>query len=153
MGLADFFSILAFALIIFIFYLLLRFTINKSTIDISAYSSNVESSISLINILRTPIKLDGVEMNIAELIALQDTDSTKKDLVEKTITRILDNYFGSSSCSIMCIDEAQYKGNGCDNSVMYGCPTNSITMPSHTNKLIKVYFESNMQQPYSQLAP
>lgn len=153
MGLADFFSILAFALIILIFYLLLTFTVNKSTFDIFSYSSNVEGSISAINILMTPINVGGIEINVAELIALSNFDSTKKDLVEKTITRILDNSFGSSNCPIMCIDEVQYRGNGCGNSVMYGCPTNSITIPSHTNKLITVSFESNIQQPYSQLAP
>lgn len=154
MGLTDFFSILAFALSLIVFYLTLKFTIGNTVFALSGHSKNTEDSISLLNILRTPVKVDNVDMNIAELIALSNFASTKSELLEKTLVQTMHDSFGTSVCSIICINGKQFKGKGCD--IHFGtqaCSSNTIKIPSHDGKLIEVSFESDVQPLNLQFAP
>ena len=91
MGLADFFSVLTFALILIVFYLLLKFTIGKIPFEIAKESSNIDGSLSLLGILRTPVVVDGSESDIAELIRLWSLEPDKyKELLENTAVNLLD---------------------------------------------------------------
>lgn len=144
MGLTDFFSVLAFALILIVFYLLFKFTIGGTTSGLLAKSSNIENSISLLNLLRTPVIVDKVDSNIAGLIALSKYDSTKKDFMEKTLLQLLDESFGTSMCTIICIDGGQLKGKGCGSFLQtYECPDNIINIPSYNGKPIEISFEAD----------
>jgi len=154
MGLADFFSILAFVLILMVFYLILHFTIGKIPFKLSEYSTNVEDSLSLISILRTPVIVDNAEMNIAELIALSSKDSAKKSLLEKTATKIIEDAFGTSRCAMLCINEQQIKSNGCGTLVgIQACSDNTAPIPGYDGSIIKVSFTSDIQPLNLQSAP
>ena len=85
MGLTDFFSILAFALILIIFYLAVKIGLGSATFELTTEASNVENTASLLGVLRTPIIVDNKEITVAELIALSMQDSTKKNLQKKFI--------------------------------------------------------------------
>lgn len=153
MGLTDFFSILAFALMLIVFYLIMKFTIGKTTFALYTESKNLQDSISLINILKTPVRIDNSEINIGQLIALSRLDSTKKDSLEKALIQIMDDSFGTSDCAFICINEMVIKGNGCRTFVgNIGCSGDMI-VPSYNNEQIKVSFESKAEPLNLQAAP
>lgn len=147
MGLADFYSILTFALIMLIFYFLFKFTLTATTFPfLTAYASNVQDSVSLQSILRTQVQVDDAEINVAQLIALSKINPAKNDLLEKTLLKIMEDSFGASVCSILCIDGSKIKGNGCKTLQVYPCPANNLLMPSYSGQPIAVSFSSDAQQ-------
>ena len=146
-GLPDFFSILVFFLVIIIFYLVIRLTIGSTTFPVSEQSSNVADTISLINILRTPVVVDNIKMNIAELITLSKLDQAKKHILEKNLKQIINDYFSTSKCTIICIDDEKLKGSGCSSLAYFGCNENIVAIPSYDSKSIKVAFRSEYVEP------
>lgn len=153
MGLSDFFSILAFTLMLIVFYLIMKFTIGKIPFVLQIETKNVQDSLSVINILRTPVKVDNTEVSIAQLIALSQLDSTKKDSLEKMLVQIMDDSFSTSNCAFICINEMIVKGSGCQTFVgNIGC-SKGITIPSYDERLINVYLESKAESLNLQAAP
>lgn len=146
-GLPDFFSILVFFLIIIIFYLVIKITIGSATFQVSEQSSNVADTISLINILRTPVVVGDITMNIGDLITLSKLDKTKKPILEQNLKQIIDHYFSASKCAIICIDNEKLKGSGCSSLAYFGCNENIVTIPSYDFNLIKVAFRSESIEP------
>lgn len=142
--LTDFFSIIAFVLILLIFYLLFKLTIGSTTFEITTQAGNAADIISLINILKTPVTIDDAKMSIAELIALSQIDTTKKDLMEKKILQIINEAFGMSNCAVICINGRQLNGEGCSDQ-NYACSNKAITIPTYHHKSIEVSFEANSQ--------
>ena len=153
MGLADFFSILAFALIIIIFYFLFKFTLTGTNFPLPTYAANVQDTMSLQNILRTPLQVDNAEINVAQLIALSEVDSAKNDLLEKALIKIMEDSFGTSVCSMTCLNQRKIKGSGCKSLNVYICPSNIVSIPGYGGNPIPVSFGSDMQQLQSRQAP
>ena len=151
-GLTDFFSILAFVLILLVFYAFLQIATGKATFEVLAESSNVADSISLINILRTEVNVDNTKMNIAELIALSQLNPTKKTILEQNLNQILDIYF-SNKCSIICIDKEKFKAKGCTSLQFFDCNKNIISIPSYEGKVIEIAFKSDLEEPQLQSKP
>ena len=142
MGLTDFFSILAFALILIIFYLAVKIGLGSATFELTIESTNVENKASLLGILRTPVIVDNKEITIAELIALSIQDSTKKELLEKTLRQTMDSSLGTSRCNFICINGNVISGVGCGFVEYPICSENTITIPNYYGAPINVYFES-----------
>ncbi|MBI2657813.1 hypothetical protein HYX08_03925 [Candidatus Woesearchaeota archaeon] len=151
MGFLDFFSILAYAFVILVFYLLIKLTLGKATFQIPEESGNVADTISLINILKTPVEINNSKMSIAELIALSRFDSSKNQLAEKSIMQIMDDYFGNK-CSIFCIDGEKLKSRGCSSLQHFGCSENVISVPAY-GAAIEVAFKSDIAQPSTKNIP
>lgn len=152
MGLTDFFSILAFALILLIFYILFKTTLNSKNFELQTESSNIEDSISIINILKTPVIIDNDEISIAELIALSQIDSTKKNLLKKSLSQIINEYFSTAECAIVCINKEQVQSSVCTAQHVSTCSENVITIPTYDTKTIEISLQNNVQeqqQPYS----
>ena len=141
-GLTDFFSILTFALIIIVFYFIFKFTFGKTNFELPVEASNVQDSISLLSILRTPVEVDNTEINIAQLIALSKIDSIRNDLLEKVLVKLMDDSFGISACSMICIDGTKIKGSGCGSLELYICSSNTVKIPSYGNEPISLSFKS-----------
>lgn len=152
-GLPDFFSILAFFLIILIFYFLIKITVGAGTFEISEQSSDIADSISLINILKTPVTVEDTKMNMAELIALSKIDQTKKPILEQNLNQIIDSYFDASKCAVICIDKEKLKGKGCSSSHYFSCLKNIVMIPTYDNKAIEVSFKSDVAEPQLQAKP
>ena len=153
MGLTDFFSILAFAFVLLIFYLLIKLTLGKATFQISEQSGSIADAVSLINILKTPIVVDNNAISLAELIAQSKSDNSKKQLAEKNIIQLMDDYFGTSKCSMLCIDGEKLKGSGCSSLQQYfGCSDNVLFIPAF-GAPIEVAFKSDIIQPETQNKP
>ena len=153
-GLADFYSIIAFALIIIIFYFLFKSTLTGTNFPfLTAYSNSVRDSVSLQSILRTPVQVDNAEIDVAQLIALSKMDAAKNGLLEKTLVKIMEDSFGTSVCSMTCIDGTKIKGKGCRSLQVYICPTNIVAIPSYSNQPISVSFGSDIQQLQSKQTP
>jgi len=140
MGLTDFFSILAIALILVVMYSLLKIFVGQSTFELKGESSRVENIISTIGILRTPINIDGIDANIAELIAVSEFDSSKRTLLEKNLIELMDNSFGTSRCSVICIDENKIESSGCGTFQIYECPLDAVVISSYDKNIIRVAF-------------
>ncbi len=154
LGLTDFFSILAFALILIIFYLILNFTIGKIVFALPSASKNIEDSISLISILKTPVKIDDMSINVADIIALSNQDSSKRLMTENTIKQIIEKSYGTSICAIFCINEGQIKSKGCETLVgTQACSNDFAFVPSYEGQSIKVSFTSNIEPLNLQSAP
>mgnify|MGYP001590663462 CR=1 FL=1 len=143
MGLTDFFSILAFILIFIVFIIIIKLSVRDTQFELSTLTSNVENSISMINMLRTPIKIDTNEISIAEMISLSKIDSSKGELARKTILQLMDDYYGTNACAIICIDDEKIKGSGCSALQTYRCPKNIAYIPSYNNVPIAVSFEAD----------
>ena len=150
MGLTDFFSIIAFAIILLIFYGLLWLQFGTKTFELKAQLSSMDDSISLMGILRTPVLADGKEMNIADLIALSDADSSKKNLLEKEMSSIIDSYFGLSVCTVFCVNEKHLSAKWCKVPQLYKCPISHTTIPGYNTKPIEVSFRSYTGSPESE---
>ena len=141
MGLTDFFSILAIASILVIIFLLLKIFVGQSSFEVKGESSTVENGISTLGILRTPVNVNEVDADIAELIVLSKIDSSKKTLLEKNLIEIMDNSFGTSRCSIFCVDEDRIEGSGCGTFQIYECPLDIVVIPNYNKNTIRVAFE------------
>ena len=152
-AIADFFSIIAFALIIIIFYFLFKFTLGKTIFELPVQSTNVQDTISLLSILRTPVEVDQSQISAAELIALSKIDPTKTNLLEKHLMKIMDDSFGTSSCAMACIDKTKIKGSGCRSLELYICSDNTIPIPGYDNKPISVSLQSSIEQPKTRQVP
>lgn len=153
-GLTDFFSILAFVLVIIVFYGIFKFTIGGAKFEIPQQSKSIEDSLSLLGILRTNVGVDNIEMNIAELIALSYSDTSKKSDLERHLVKIMDDSFGASDCAIFCIDQNQIKGAGCDLNVGYHtCSSDTIQIPNYDGKTIEVSLNSKIESLNLQSAP
>lgn len=153
MGLTDFFSILTYALFLIVFYLMLKLSIGSVPFELTTQISKVENYVSALSILRTQVTVDVKDINIAELIALSNTDQTKKVFLEKTIVQIMDDSFGTSRCAIICINGKEIKGNGCGSLQSYVCSNDVISIPSYEGKPIGIYFEANIEPTDLQLMP
>lgn len=159
MGLSDFFSILAYALILIVFYLLFKISIGDVSLRLATKSTTIENSVSLLSILRTPVKIENEQMSIAQLIALSKFDSKKKDIVKQKLLEIIDDAYGTSMCTIICIDENKIKGSGCEaldplgTFVTYQCSSNKITIPSYDLSSIEISLETNPQAENLQPRP
>ena len=152
-GLSDFFSVLAFALILIIFLLLLKLTVGNTTFELSTQSKNIGNYMSLLGILRTPIVVDNVGINIAELIILSKYDPLKKNLLEKNLLQIMDGSFGTSRCVIMCINGNELKGSGCGSLQTYTCPSTFIRIPTYDDKIVEISLEDDAQPLELQVQP
>ena len=152
-GLTDFFSILVFMLIILIFYTLFKFTLGKSTFELPVQSSNVQDSISLLGILRTPLNVDNSQPSVAELIAISKTDSSKNSVLEKSLIKLMDDSFGTSSCSMICISGAKIQGSGCRLLSTYICSSSTILIPGYDSAPIEVSFQSSMEELQGRQSP
>ena len=144
-GLTDFFSILAFALILLVFFVFLKIFVGHTTFELKSETGKIEGYESAINILRTPITVDGNTISIAELIALSSFDAAKKGIIDAKIVDIMDKTYGTSNCALMCINDEKLKGSGCGSFQTYLCPTNYVIVPGYDNKLIVVSFEPEIE--------
>lgn len=145
-GLTDFFSILAFVLVIIVFYGIFKFTIGGSKFEVAPQSKSIEDTLSLLSILRTNADLDNVKMNVAELTALSYSDTSKKSHLEKNLVKIMDDSFGVSRCAIFCIDKNQIKGSGCStNTANQVCSNDFIQIPGYYYNPIKVSLKSGIE--------
>lgn len=139
--LTDFFSILAFALLIIIFYLMFRFTVGNTTFQLHSESSEIQDAVSLLGILRTKIEIDSSQMTIAELAALSKTDEAKKKMLEKDMSKIIGEFTG---CAIFCIDDDKIVGKNCNMLERNPCPEFEGYIPGYAGP-IKVSFISDSQ--------
>lgn len=152
-SIADFFSIIAFMLIILIFFFLFKFTTGKSIFKIDAESSNVEDSISLINILKTEVEYENSKISIAELISASQLDKNKFSFLEKELVKIIDKIFGALECHLLCINGGKIKSSGCRSLEVYRCPGNTIIIPGYNTEPIEISFQSNIEPLKSKEAP
>jgi len=153
-GLTDFFSILAFVLIIIVFYGIFNFTIGGSKFEIGQQSKSIEDSLSLLSILRTNVDVGNLEMNIAELIALSYSDPSKKSNLEKHLVKIMDDSFGASNCAIFCVGQNQIKTTGCSlNTGYHTCSSDIMQIPAYDGKIIEVSFNPKIESLNLQSAP
>lgn len=153
-GLTDFFSILAFVLVIIVFYGIFKFTIGGSKFEIPQQSKSIEDSLSLLGILRANVDVDNIEMNIAELIALAYSDTSKKSNLERHLVKIMDDSFGASNCAIFCIGQNQIKTTGCSlNTGYHTCSSDTIQIPAYDGKTIDVSFNSKIEPLNLQSTP
>ena len=130
----------------------MKLTLGSATYELTTKSEIIENSLSILSILRTPVVIDGREISIAELIALANLDSSKEDILKKTLLQIIDESFNTFHCTIMCIDGKELRGNGCSSLNLYICPNdNVVIIPSYGDTHIKVSLESNI--PLSDLRP
>ena len=159
--LADFGAYVAFIIVVIIFYGL--FTVQGSSIknnkinnEITSLQTDLKIGNQLIAYLQTPVNADGSEIRIADFIALSEIDSAKKESLKKTILQTMDEYFGTSTCVIMCINNGIIKGNGCPGIISlqsYICPSNSEWIPSYSKNPIKISFDTDTQSINSQDMP
>ncbi len=145
MGLTDVFSIIAIVIIFLAFYLIFRVSLGNIKFNLIEESGNWENSVSLMNILRTPVTVDGNKMDIAELISVSTIDNSKKQFLEKTIKDLVDNSFGTAYCSMVCINGDKIKGSGCNDIEVYICPYDNLLIPGQDKNPIKVSFKSEAE--------
>jgi hypothetical protein len=137
MGMTDAVSIIFFALIVVVFYLLLNAVDDGAVIEIKESTKNVDGQMSLLSILRSPVEVDDVTMTVAELIALSRSEHSKRILMESNLIDMLDKTYGTSKCSIVCIDGRQIHGSGCEPS-SYRCSLTNVLIPTYSKDTIKV---------------
>ena len=142
MGFVEFFSILAFFLMVLIFYTFFKIFIGSTTYEVGGATSSIEGYESLLSVMRTNIEVDEQQVTIAELMALANQDKDKRPLLEKTLVSIMDETYGTSNCVVICINTEKIKGNGCGAYQVYECPTNYIIIPGYDRIPIEVSFES-----------
>lgn len=152
-GLTDFISILVFFVVLLIFFFLAKYLTGGKSFDIKGQSENFASRISLISILRTPLTIDGVEMDFAQLIDISQEDSGKKQILEQKIVKVLDDNLGASKCHILCIDNEKIRGSGCSSQQYFACNYNIITIPTQYRKTIQVALKSDVIEPLYQNKP
>jgi len=149
MALADLFSILFFALIIVIFYFLIKISTGKFTYDINGASVKVQEKVDLMNFLKTPVTIDGAQIDIAQAIALSRIDPSIKDWIKNNLGKYLGDsvsFSFSSYCSMVCISREKYEGeydkwdkysDSDDCQANAPCPSQLVVIPSY-NGLIEV---------------
>ena len=162
MGLTDLFSILLFALIIVIFYFLIKISIGSFKYDINGASTKVQEKVDLINFLRTPLNIDGAETDIAQVIALSRIDPSKKEWLKNNVSKYIADSISfsfSNYCSMLCISREKYKGDY-DEWDIYSdskdcasapCPSQFAVIPSY-NGLIEVRLGTS-EKPEQDYAP
>ena len=146
----DFGSILVFVVVLLIFFFLVKVFAGGKPFDIKGQSENFASRISLINILRTPLMIDGTEMDFARLIELSKRDPSKKQILEQKAVQLLDNNLGISRCHILCIDNEKIKSSGCSSQQYFACNYNITTIPTMDMKTIQVALKSDVIEPQYQ---
>ncbi|MBI4452424.1 hypothetical protein HY637_03270 [Candidatus Woesearchaeota archaeon] len=107
--LLDFLSYLAFIAVIAIFYLLFTFLTQETNNKIEALQIKTQSSLVLINYLKTPVNVEDKEITIAELIRLWHIDPAKYRFILET-----------SSVEILNKMEYEYENPHADNLVVRG---------------------------------
>lgn len=152
-GIADFFSIIALALILLSYYFLLKWTISYTKFEIPTYSKNLEDQSSLMGILKTPVNVDGKELDISQLISIYYNDNSKKNLVEQEIHKILEQSFDTSKCQILCINDKEIRGEGCQGSHTSSCDKNIVVIPGYELKDIPLSFESDVKKQEAVFIP
>lgn len=152
-ALADFFSIITFIVLMIVFYLFFRLTIGKAQFQVHAESKNIQDSISLLGILRTPINDGNSRISVAELIAMSKTDDSKGKLLEKSLVQNMDDSFGTALCSVACIDGREIKGSGCISIQRYTCNENPATIPGYNGNTIEVSLTTGLEATDIQNAP
>ena len=141
-GLTTVMLYFGFVLLIIIFYFIFKMTFGETEVKISGYTANADANYQLISILRSKVNVDGIEMNVAELISLYSYDSTKKAVMEKAILDMLDKSSAKPVCTLICIDKEQFRSSGCGAGTYY-CRPNSAVIPSHDGELIGLSIEEN----------
>lgn len=86
--LADIYVFILFMLLMLIFTLLFYFGAKTVKAEIKGEYENLDGNTILLNYLRTPVEIDGKNINIAELILISEFDKEKRNRL-KTITRDL----------------------------------------------------------------
>lgn len=142
-GLTTVMLYFGFVLLIIIFYFIFKLTFGETEVKISGYTANADANYQLISVLRSRVNVDGIEMNVAELISLYSDDSTKKAVLEKAILDMLDKSSAKQACTLICIDNEQFKSSGCGAGTYY-CKPNSVVIPSHSGKLIGLSIEEEV---------
>lgn len=106
----DIFSYLVFIIAIFFFLLLFKLqSINATERDITEIREAPSSSTTILNYLRTPVNVDGNEINMAELIRLWHLEPDKYiNVLEASSVEILDRM------------EYEYKNPNANNIVVRG---------------------------------
>jgi len=156
-ALLDFWSYIALVIIALVFYGM--FTFQASSIrenKIISYQNSLRSDIQLISYLKVPVIIDGKQITIADFIALSDIDPAKKETLKNTILQNMDRYFGTSACSIICINNDVLKGSGCPSRLslqVYICPSNYAWIPSYTKNPIRISLDIDSQSINSQDLP
>ncbi len=140
-ALVDFYSYIAFILIIIVFFLL--FSIQKCSGPsereiISSFEEN-NAEIILLNYLRTPILVEGKELNFAELITLISIDKEKyKNIFYQETEKFFRNLDFIKGWQIKIIEEKKpilHVIRGSD------CKEYEETMPSSKGTLKVIFYE------------
>lgn len=142
-GLTTIFLYFGFVLLLIIFFFIFKVTKEEVNLKIAAHIENSDVNYELFNYLRTPIIFEGKESNIAELIAVMNSDLAKKTSLDNKFLETMNEQF-ESSCAVICINGKQFRGSGCG-SRNYECPTNFVSVPSYSNELIQVSLELDAQ--------
>lgn len=126
-------------LLIIVFFFVLKLSKEDRTVKIGAHVSDTDKNYRLLHFLRMPLEVDGIKMNMAELIALQKMDDSKKPIAEQNIRQFIGEYSDVKRCSVLCIDSKKFSSEGCKGR-LHSCPLESIKIPSYGDKPIEIAF-------------
>jgi len=153
MGFVKLFAILAFWMMVLVFYVFLKIFIGNTTYKVTGVVSGIEGYESLLDVLKTSVDINIQQITIAELIALVRHDEEKKTFLEKELVKLMDDVYGTSNCVIMCISNEKIKGSGCGAIGVYQCSINYVTIPGYDKNPIEVSFDPDAQPLSSPIAP
>jgi hypothetical protein len=85
----DVFAILAIFIIFIIFIVILSFSKNQINVNIKAISSDYDCNIVLMQILNTPIEIDGFKTDFATFIAFSYLDKKHLPKLENNLTNLV----------------------------------------------------------------
>ena len=89
----DFWAIVAFVIIVIVFFLVFRLGSGHTMeAKIGSRMQETNDDLVLLNLLRTPVDIDDTNITVAELIIGHHLDGSYKDEMRDTIKSILDSY-------------------------------------------------------------
>lgn len=131
-------------LLIIMFFFVFKLTKEDAEVKIAGHITDVDKNLQLLNYLRTPVIVDGSNLNVAELIALSETDSSKRIILEQKLVELMDASY--STCAIMCINDEKFKSSSCDSGIRdYRCPVDSVFIPGYGGKPIGIRFDPDSE--------
>ena len=148
LGIDDWGAWIVFPFIILIFFLLFKFTLGQFQFDITGTSKSPENFISLLNILKSPITVNGQTISVSDLIVLsvaEEDFDIKENYVkqlEEEIKKLLDSTFSTDKCYAVWIDKRRFPSSNCV-APPSELPELNILIPNplEKEKVIDVRFE------------
>ncbi|MBW2966387.1 hypothetical protein KY342_04760 [Candidatus Woesearchaeota archaeon] len=88
-AIVDIYAIIGFVLVLLVFILLFQIqgcgSKNRAKAEITSRAEKIDANLVLLNYLRTPVNVDGIDMDMADLIVLWNSEFTKAQVGENII--------------------------------------------------------------------